>query len=89
MHEQSDDFGNIKPKTIGKLLDDKVCLEGMFTIVLTSVRNKNGWFFRTKSGGLDVSKSPFDMFDAELIDNDLKIVDAAIREYYGLKGENE
>ena len=36
MHEDSNDIGDIKPKTIGKLLDEKVCVEGMFTIVLVS-----------------------------------------------------
>lgn len=82
MHEDSDDFGNIKPKTIGKLLNEKVCIEGMFTICLRACRSDGQYKFRTQSDGLCISKSPFGMFDTELIDNDLKEVDRIIREYY-------
>ena len=88
MHEDQNDFGQIKPKTLGKLLDDKVCIEGMFTIVLRSVTHDGGYYFRTKTDGLDVSKTPIGLFEADEIDNDLKAVDTAIREYYGLTKEN-
>ena len=40
-------------------------------------------FFRTQSSGMDISKSPEEMFDLE-IENDLKAVDTRIREYWGL-----
>ena len=84
MHEDKSDYGDIKPKTIGKLLDEKVCIEGMFTICLRSIREKNGYFFSTQSDGFDVAKSPHQMFEKNLIPNDLKAVDAAIREYWNL-----
>jgi hypothetical protein len=84
MHEDQNDFGQIKPKTIGKLLDEKVSIEGMFTIVLRSVYHDGGYYFRTKTDGLDVCKTPIGMFDSDEIPNDLKAVDVAIREYYGL-----
>lgn len=84
MHENVDEFGNQKPKTVGKLLDDKVCIEGMFTISIRAVREDNGWFFRTVSDGFCISKSPMDMFESELIENDLKLVDDKIRGYYGI-----
>ena len=32
MHELSNDIGEVKVRTIGKLLDEKVCIEGMFTV---------------------------------------------------------
>jgi hypothetical protein len=84
MHEDSDDFGNIKPKTIGKLLDEKVCVEGLFTIVLRCVSENGQHKFITQSEGGAVSKSPMGMFDSLEIDNDLALVDEKIREYYGL-----
>ena len=86
MHEECNDMGEYKPKTIGKILDEKVCLEGMFTIVLRCITQDGKHYFKTKTDGTDVSKSPPDMFSSELIDNDLKAVDTAIREYYELGG---
>lgn len=85
MHEEQNDFGAIKPKTIGKILDDKVSIEGMFTIVLRSEKDGDRHVFRTKTTGLDVTKTPIGMFEAEEIDNDLQMVDQTIRDYYGIK----
>lgn len=82
MHENMNDFGEVKPKTIGKLLDEKVCIEGMFTIVLRAEKDGDNYVFRTRTSGLDVTKTPMGMFDKESIDNDLKEVDRTIREYY-------
>ena len=81
MHEDQDDFGNIKPKTIGKLLDQKVCIEGMFTIVLRAVSDSQGHAFITQAEDMAVSKSPMGMFESERIDNDLLMVEKAIRDY--------
>lgn len=86
MHEEMNDMGYSKPKTIGKLLDDKVCIEGMFTIVLHALKLDGKYVFATKTDGLDVTKTPIGMFDEEYIDNDLQFVTDKIREYY--KGEN-
>ena len=85
MHEQPDDFGNIRPKTIGKLLDEKVTIEGMFTIVLRAVKDSNGYAFITQSEDMAVSKSPMGMFETKRIDNDLIIVESAIRDYYEIQ----
>jgi hypothetical protein len=81
MHEDTNEFGDVKPKTIGKLLDEKVCLEGMFTIVLRAVKGEN-YVFVTQSRDGAVSKAPDDMFDSVEIPNDLLLVDNTIREYY-------
>ncbi len=89
MHEDKNEFGDIKPKTIGKILDEKVCLEGMFTVVLRAVKDDNKYIFRTQSDGYDVCKSPIGMFDNIEIDNDLKYVDDKIREYWELGGESK
>lgn len=82
MHEEQDEFGNIRPKTIGKLLDQKVCIEGMFTIVLRSVADGQGYGFMTQAKDMAVSKSPMGMFESDRIDNDLIEVEKAVREFY-------
>lgn len=84
MHEDKNDFGDIKPKTIGKILDDKVCVEGMFTIVLRAKKVDKNYYFFTQSTDGDVAKTPMGMFDDLYIDNDLKLVDKIIREYYNI-----
>ena len=82
MHEEVNEFGDIKPKTIGKVLDEKICLEGMFTIVLRCVQENGKHLFITQADGGAVSKSPMGMFETLEIDNDLALVDKAIRDYY-------
>ena len=85
-HTQVDEItGRIKAKTIGKMLDEKLTVEGCFDIVLKTERNQDGWWFRTHSAGADPVKTPMEMFTDDLIPNDLAVVDAAIREYYGLE----
>ena len=81
MHEDASEL-EVKPKTIGKLLDEKVCIEGMFTIVLRTMLKDGEHIFRTQSNGYDVAKSPMGMFENEEIENDLKAVTNTIREYY-------
>ncbi len=84
MHEDQNDFGDVKPKTIGKLLDEKVCLEGMFTIVLRCIEESGKHMFVTQASNGAVSKSPIGMFPDLTIDNDILLVEKAIREYYEL-----
>lgn len=89
MHTDTDDNGNTKPKTIGKMLDEKVCVEGMFTIVLHSKYDDGKYIFTTQTDGLDVAKTPLGMFSEREIDNDLLMVDNTIREYYNLNQEEK
>lgn len=89
MHEDKNDFGDIKPKTIGKLIDDKVCLEGLFSIVLRAKKVDKNYYFFTQSTEGDVAKSPIGLFDELFVDNDLKAVDNKIREFYGLDNKEE
>lgn len=84
-HTMLDDFGNIKAKTIGKMLDEKLTVEGCFDIVLMTEHDQDGWHFRTHTGGNDPVKTPIDMFEDDLIPNDLTVVDKAIREYYEME----
>lgn len=82
-HEETNDFGESKIRTIGKLLDQKVCLEGLVTICLHAVVKNGDHIFVTNSNGNDICKSPEGLFDIE-IPNDLKAVDARIREYWAI-----
>lgn len=80
--ETDSNTGKTKMKTVGKMLDSMITLEGEFTIVLRSLANDGRYIFRTQSNN-DTAKSPMEMFELE-IDNDLKFVDSAIREYWQL-----
>lgn len=84
-HTELDPEGVLKAKTIGKMLDEKLTLEGLFSIVLLCRAAKDRHFFQTQSEGVSTAKSPMEMFPAEM-DNDLAAVDRTIREYYGLSG---
>lgn len=88
-HTQTDDFGNVRIKTLGRLLDDKIVPEGMFTIVLrTHVDAGAGRYcFTTRNSGHDTVKTPMGMFESSEIENDLALIDKVIAEYYGLNQE--
>ena len=90
-HSERDGDGGEKFKTIGKLLDEKVCVEGYFTIVLKTVVQDGRYLFSTRNDGMDTVKTPLGMFSDALIENDLAAVDKAIREYYNIpvKPENK
>ena len=89
MHEDTDENGNIKPKTIGKLLDDKCNIQGMFTICIRSMYENGNYIFRLKTNGQDCVKTPFDMFNVETMENDLKAFNDVVREYYYLDKQEE
>lgn len=84
-HTETSDMGKIKAKTVGKMLDSKLTLEGLFSIVLLCRADGTRHFFETQSDGYTTAKSPMEMFERE-IDNDLKMVDNTIREYFELGG---
>lgn len=84
-HEETNDDGTNKIRTIGKLLDQKVCLEGMATVVLRAVVKGDKHVFVTQNDGYSIAKSPEGMFPEVEIDNDLKAVDTAMRSFYGMK----
>lgn len=84
-HTATDDLGNIRIKTLGRMLDEKIVIEGLFTTVLrTFVDPGTGYFFLTHNNGHDTVKSPMGMFKENQIDNDLSAVDKVICDYYGL-----
>lgn len=82
-HTEKTEDGRVKAKTLGKMLDNQLTLEGLFSIVLLCRTDGTRHYFETQSDGATPSKSPLDMFEGE-IDNDLKLVDQTIREYWNL-----
>ena len=84
-HTETDpNTGEIKAKTVGKMLDQYLTLEGCFDIVLLAEASSEGHYFLTQSDGTNTAKSPEGMFPDIKIDNDLGIVDSAIRSYWNL-----
>lgn len=83
-HTEVDETGRIKAKTVGKMIDSKLTLEGLFPVVLLTGTDGTNYWFETQSDGYTTTKSPLGMFPEKRIDNDLKAVDAAIRDYWGL-----
>ena len=84
-HIERDQNGNEKIKTIGKMLDEKITVEGLFTIVLKTHVEDGKYTFYTQNSGSDTVKSPIGMFADLQIPNDLKYVDDTIREYYNIQ----
>lgn len=84
-HPQFEDSGRSKPQTVGKMLDNQLCIEGLFPIVLEATVKDGKHVFVTQSDGFNIAKSPQGMFADVTIPNDLKAVDMAIRDYWGMQ----
>lgn len=83
-HTDIGENGNTKCKTIGKLLDEKITIEGLFTIVLKTIVEDGKFYFSTVNSGSDTVKAPMEMFKENRIENDLHFVDQSITHYYNL-----
>lgn len=83
-HTEQSEYGT-KAKTVGKMLDDQLTVEGMFSIVFRTSVTDGKYGFTTQTDGTDTVKTPMGMFEDKLIDNDLKMVDTTIRAYYDIK----
>ena len=86
-HSESDSQGRMKCKTIGKMLDDKITLEGMFSTVLYSLVIDNEFKFLTQNDGFHIAKSPLQMFEDKYIDNDLAMVIDKMKDYFNEEEE--
>ena len=84
-HTETTDSGKTKAKTVGRMLDEKLTLEGLFSIVLICRTDGSRYYFETQSDGMSTAKSPMGMLEKEM-DNDLKLLDEKIREYWELGG---
>lgn len=80
-HVETTSLGKEKVKTVGKMLDDQVNIEGMFSIVLKAIAHNGEYLFSTKTNGNDTVKTPMGMFETETIENDLTKVIEAINNY--------
>lgn len=80
-HEETDNFGKVDVLTVGKLLNEKIKIRGLVTMTLQSAKSKDGYGFYTNNG--NPAKSPMGLFKDEFIPNDLRAIDARIREAYG------
>ena len=83
-HTQENDNGKTSIKTIGKMLDEKITLEGMVTICLKTAIINEQYVFCTKNNGQDTTKAPMGLFPSDHIENDLNAVDTAICEYWSI-----
>jgi hypothetical protein len=81
-HSEANDQGKMKIKTIGRLIDDKVTLEGRFTLVLQTEISESGYRFVTQGDSRHIAKSPMDMFEDKYIPNDLAYVVQKMNAYY-------
>lgn len=80
-HSDTDQFGKVKTKTIGKMLEDKITIEGMFTTIFHALVIDGQFKFLTQNDGTHIAKSPLDMFEDRYIDNDLSIVIEKMNQY--------
>lgn len=85
-HTETLENGITTIKLIGKLLREKITIEGLFTTVLRTQVVDGKYYFLTQNSGKDTVKSPIGMFGSYAIDNDLKYVDDKIRNYYQMTG---
>lgn len=83
-HTEESESGKVIAKTVGKMINQQVCLEGLFSIVLRCMSSDGQHYFTTKTNGMDCVKTPEEMFESDRIENDLLITTKAITEYYGV-----
>jgi len=86
-HSESDNQGRMRCKTIGKMLEDKITLEGMFSTVLYAMVVDSEFKFLTQNDGFHISKSPLGMFEEKYIDNDLSFVIHSMKNYFNEEQE--
>ena len=88
-HTERTEDGHIKCKTLGKMLDSQLTVEGLFTnVIMTQVNNGQYRFVVHDRDGISTVKTPMGLFEEDTLDNDLKLVDVKLREYYEFdKGE--
>lgn len=83
-HPDEDERGNVRPKSVGKMLNEKLCIEGLFPIVINCEVRDGKHVFSVEPDERGIAKAPMGMFEKDVFENDLKAVDAAIREYWQL-----
>lgn len=89
-HTETNELGFTKMKTLGKMLDNQLTVDSLFTIILLATKVNKRYVFQTKDDdGVSTIKTPIGMFEETYIDNDLKLVEKTIRDYYNIETTNE
>lgn len=88
-HTETDDFGYVRAKSIGKMLSEKIVVEGFIPMTLRTYVDSGRYYFMTHNSGQDTVKTPLGMYENNLIENDLAEVDKTICEYYGITSTKE
>lgn len=88
-HTQTDDMGHVQVRTLGKLLSEKICVEGLFTTVLRTKVVDGRYHFTTRNSGNDTVKSPIGMFETAEIENDIANIDRIVCDYYNITSNKE
>jgi hypothetical protein len=81
-HSEANESGKMKVKTIGKMLDDKITIEGMYAMVLQTELTDGNYHFITQGDSRHIAKSPMGMFETRNIPNDLAFVKTKMNSYY-------
>lgn len=89
MHVENDIHGKSKPKTVGKMIDQYICIEGKFTNCLHTIVIDGLYQFITNNDNVHMAKSPLGMFSSLYIDNDLQYVKEQMHAYFNEDGETE
>lgn len=87
MHTEIDQQGKYKPKTVGKMIDQYVNIEGKFSYVLHSLIVDGNYLFLTNNDGQHMAKTPMGLFDTQMIPNDLSLVVETMNNYLNEDGE--
>lgn len=82
MHTETDNLGRSKPRTVGKMIDQYICIEGKFTTVLHALIIDGNYKFLTNNDGQNMAKSPIGLFETQFIDNNLQFVRERMIEYF-------
>lgn len=83
-HTETTDDGVTRMKSMGRMIHEKLAIEGLFSIVLRTAVINGSYLFQTKNNGHDTVKAPVGLFEDEMIENDLSLIDAKLFEYYEL-----
>jgi hypothetical protein len=81
-HSEPNELGKMKIKTIGKMIDNNVTIEGMYSTVLQTELRDGQYTFITQGDARHIAKSPMGMFDSRNIPNDLAIVKQRMSAYF-------
>lgn len=81
-HNDVDNNGKSRMKTIGKMLNQNITIEGKFTLIFHTQIVNDKFCFQVQSDDMFTARTPMGMFEDKYIDNDLNLVLKAVKEYY-------